>query len=59
VSSRRLTSCGVIGPLLFVVVFTIEGALRPGYRPRKHFVSSALAIRSRRLAIYDLGVRPT
>ena len=37
---RDLLSCGVIGPLLFVVVFTIEGALRPGYRPRRHFVSS-------------------
>jgi hypothetical protein len=37
---RDLLSCGVIGPLLFVVVFTIEGTLRPGYRPRRHFVSS-------------------
>jgi hypothetical membrane protein len=35
-----LLFCGVIGPLLFVVVFAIEGALRPGYRPRRHFVSS-------------------
>ncbi len=43
---RDLLSCGVIGPLLFVVVFTIEGALRPGYRPRRHFVSS-LALGSR------------
>ena len=37
---RDLLFCGVIGPLLFIVVFTIEGRLRPGYRPRRHFVSS-------------------
>ena len=43
---RDFLSCGVIGPLLFVVVFTIEGTLRPDYRPRRHFVSS-LALGSR------------
>lgn len=34
-----LLTCGVIGPLVFLAVFLIEGALRPGYRPRRHFVS--------------------
>lgn len=31
--------CGVVGPILFILVFLVEGALRPGYRPRRHFVS--------------------
>ena len=30
-STVFLLGCGVIGPLLFVVVFLIEGATRPGY----------------------------
>jgi hypothetical protein len=30
---------GMIGPALFVVVFTLEGRLRPGYDPRGMFVS--------------------
>lgn len=29
--TRLLLLCGVIGPLLFVVVFLIEGATLPGY----------------------------
>lgn len=29
--TRFLLFCGAIGPLLFVVVFLIEGAIRPGY----------------------------
>ena len=29
----------MIGPALFVVTFTIEGCLRPGYRAREMFVS--------------------
>jgi hypothetical protein len=37
--TRALLSCGVVGPALFVVVFLVEGAVRPGYRPWRHFVS--------------------
>jgi hypothetical protein len=32
-------ACGAIGPLLFIVVFLIEGATRPGYSAWRHFVS--------------------
>lgn len=35
-----LLSGGVAGPLLFILVFLIEGVLRPGYNPWRHFVSS-------------------
>jgi hypothetical protein len=45
-SSRRsgrltqiLLACGVVGPLLFIVVFLIEGATRPGYSPWRNYVS--------------------
>lgn len=31
---------GIIGPILFVAIFTIEGWLRPGYDPRSMFVSA-------------------
>jgi hypothetical membrane protein len=31
---------GVIGPTLFVAIFTIEGWLRPGYQPTRMFVSA-------------------
>lgn len=34
-----LLRCGVAGPILFMLVFFIEGAIRPGYRPWRHFVS--------------------
>ncbi len=37
---RILLACGVIGPLLFIVVFLIEGATRPSYSAWHHFVSS-------------------
>jgi hypothetical membrane protein len=37
---------GIIGPALFVSVFTIEGWLRPGYKPLKMYVS-ALSLGSR------------
>jgi hypothetical membrane protein len=37
---RILLACGVLGPLLFVVVFLVEGATRPGYSAWRHFVSS-------------------
>jgi len=44
---RLLLACGVIGPVLFVVVFLIEGATRADYDPLRHPVSS--------LSIGDLG----
>jgi hypothetical membrane protein len=34
-----LLQCGVTGPILFMLVFLVEGALRPSYRPWRHFVS--------------------
>jgi hypothetical membrane protein len=34
-----LLACGVIGPLLFINVFLIEGATRPGYSAWRHSVS--------------------
>lgn len=39
-SERVLLTCGVIGPPLFVAVFLIEGATRPGYSPLRHPISS-------------------
>ena len=35
-----LLACGVIGPILFITVFLIEGATRPNYSPLRHPVSS-------------------
>lgn len=40
VATRLLLACGVIGPLLFIVVFLIEGATRPHYSAWHNFVSS-------------------
>ena len=38
---RQLAAwAGVIGPALFVAVFTLEGWLRPGYEPLKMYVSA-------------------
>jgi len=37
--ARLKLAAGVLGPVLFVVVFLIEGATRPGYSPWRHFVS--------------------
>lgn len=37
---RLLLACGAIGPLLFIVVFLVEGATRPNYSAWHHFVSS-------------------
>jgi hypothetical protein len=37
---RLLIACGAVGPLLFIVVFLIEGATRPGYSAWRNFVSS-------------------
>ena len=38
-TTRLLIACGAIGPLLFIVVFLIEGAIRPGYSAWHNFVS--------------------
>src|SRR5258706_9884107 len=41
ISQRRLAVwAGIIGPALFVAVFTLEGWLRPGYEPLRMFVSA-------------------
>src|SRR5689334_23108145 len=34
-----LLAGGVVGPILFIVVFLIEGATRPGYSPWRNYVS--------------------
>ncbi len=47
VSLRLWLSCGAIGPLLFIVVFLLEGATRADYNPLRYPVSS--------LSIGDLG----
>ena len=36
---KKLLYAGVVGPLLFVVVFLVEGATRPGYSAWRHYVS--------------------
>ena len=38
-ANRLPLACGVIGPPLFVLVFLIEGATRPGYSAWRHYVS--------------------
>src|SRR2546428_9234263 len=37
--ARLLLAAGVIGPPLFIVVFLIEGATRPGYSAWRNYVS--------------------
>ncbi len=38
---RRLAAwAGILGPALFVTVFTLEGALRPGYNSMEMFISA-------------------
>ena len=37
--TRLLLSCGWIGPLLFTLVYTIDGHSRPGYDPLQHWIS--------------------
>ncbi|HEY8870655.1 MAG TPA: DUF998 domain-containing protein, partial [Candidatus Limnocylindrales bacterium] len=37
--TRGLLASGVIGPVLFFVMFLIEGAIRPDYDPMRVFVS--------------------
>jgi hypothetical protein len=44
--TRRLLRCGVAAGPVFVAVFFVEGAVREGYRPLRHPVSS-LALGSR------------
>ena len=44
--TRRLLRCGVAAGPVFVAVFLLEGAVRDGYRPLRHPVSS-LALGSR------------
>jgi len=36
---KKLLYAGVIGPLLFIVVFLVEGITRPGYSVWRHYVS--------------------
>lgn len=36
---RPLLLAGVVGPLVFIVVFIVEGLTRPGYSAWRHFVS--------------------
>jgi hypothetical membrane protein len=36
---KKLLYAGVIGPLLFIVVFLVEGLMRPGYSAWRHYVS--------------------
>jgi hypothetical membrane protein len=36
---KLLLGCGIVGPLLFIVVFLIEGATRPGYSAWRDYVS--------------------
>ena len=36
---KELLYAGIVGPLLFVVVFLVEGATRPGYSQWRQFVS--------------------
>jgi hypothetical membrane protein len=38
--SRELLTCGVVGPVIFIVVFLIAGAFREDYDPMRHPVSS-------------------
>jgi hypothetical membrane protein len=44
---KKLLLAGVVGPLVFIVVFLLEGATRPGYSAWRHYVSQ--------LATGDLG----
>jgi len=38
-NQRQLTWAGIIGPPLFVAIFTLEGWFRPGYEPTRMYVS--------------------
>ena len=39
IRTEFLLGCGVVGPLLFIIVFLIEGATRPGYNAWRTDVS--------------------
>ncbi|MCB8982321.1 MAG: DUF998 domain-containing protein [Ardenticatenaceae bacterium] len=40
-NQRRVAAwAGIIGPTLFVLTFTLEGWLRPGYNPRSMYISA-------------------
>ena len=39
-ATRLLLACGVIGPLLFIILFLIEGATRANYNPFRYPISS-------------------
>lgn len=36
---KKLLLAGAVGPLVFIVVFLVEGATRPGYSAWRHYVS--------------------
>jgi len=38
-NARALLAGGIVGPVLFIFVFTVIGAVRPGYDPMRQFVS--------------------
>jgi hypothetical protein len=38
-SQPRLAWAGVVGPALFVIIFTLEGWLRTGYEPARMYIS--------------------
>jgi hypothetical membrane protein len=40
VTLKLLLACGVIGPLVFIGAFLIEGATRPGYNAWHHVIST-------------------
>jgi hypothetical protein len=42
-TTRRLLTCGVVGPPLFIIAFLVEGVLRPGYHPLRQTVSELAA----------------
>jgi hypothetical protein len=37
---KLLTLCGILGPAVFVLVFSLEGSLRQGYDPQSMFISA-------------------
>jgi hypothetical membrane protein len=37
--TRALLAAGILGPVLFIATFLVEGATRTGYDPVRHFVS--------------------
>ena len=36
---KKLLYAGIVGPLLFIVIFLLEGLTRPGYSAWRHYVS--------------------